>query len=592
MAKKKTVVEEITSLSDKDKALQLVKERFNNSKNFTKGYFANFQEYYKLYRSYLDEGRLPWRSNLFIPKTFEIVETVAPRIAQAQRTFRAYPVEGTDTNAAEAFTDLLKFQFSKTKMEGIIEELVKETLIYGTGVVKVTWGADDFPNPEVVDIFDFFPDPKARNLSEAKYCIHRVERDIEDLEENPNYSKDAIEKLKQAKGNSEANEERKFREAITGSSSSDGSRKRCEVLEYWGNFNGKEYLIVVAGDEILRMDENPYACGNPFVVVYDHKVPHEFYGIGEVEPIESLQNELNDVRNQRMDNVKLNLNNMWKVLPGGVQSEHDLISRPGGVIHMTRPDGVLPLEKNPIDPSAFTEEAIIKSDAERATGANSPISGALVSPMGGTQGGAINRTATGFQGAINQADKRFFSKINQIKMGIVAIGEKFLKLDQQFMDKEQVVRIVGEDGMAINVPVYPDDIKGGFDLEIDVEYMDDFQKAQQNIGLLQFATQVPGFDVPRFISEQILAKTGVKNWKEYILPPQPEKPEESKINMSLSGEIMPDAVAQILDKRENIKSHPDVVAAKMREAKAGEMEKQAQIANELSQQNATQEGEV
>ena len=34
--------------------------------------------------------------------------------------------------------------------------------------------------------------------------------------------------------------------------------------------------------------------------------------LGEIEPIEYLQYELNDTRNQRMDNVNLIINRMWK----------------------------------------------------------------------------------------------------------------------------------------------------------------------------------------------------------------------------------------------------------------------------------------
>ena len=556
----------------KKEAIELVNTRFNVSEKYTQSFFTRFQGYYQLYRSYLDSGRLPWRSNLFIPKTFEIIETVAPRIAQAQRTFKTLPVEGMDVLNAEAYTDLLKFQFAKTNMEDVIEEWVKETLIYGTGIVKVSWGQNDMPNPEVVDIYDFFPDPKARYMEEAKYVIHRVERDISDLEANPNYDKVALKRLKEGTGKSESNPDRQQREGLMGTTSSDTTRKRFEVLEYWGDFEGKPYIIVVADGELLRCDPNPLATGIPFVSAVDHNVPHEFYGIGEIEPIESLQNELNDVRNQRMDNVKLNLNVMWQVLAGGVQFEDELVSRPGGIVHMTRPDGVQPLKRSPIDQSAFTEESIIKSDAERATGANSPMSGALVSPMGGTSGGVMNRTATAYQGAINQADKRFNTKVNHIKMGLIKVGRKFLELDQQFMTKPQVIRVIGKKGESLQ-QVLPEDIKSGFDLTVEIEYLDEFQRLQQDTQIAQSMAQVPGFDLPRFMVDS-LERNGRKGVERYLKPPEPPKPEESKVNYRLSGDLMPDAVAQITQKRDGVKTAPDEVAAAMR-MKVAEEDRQA-----------------
>jgi hypothetical protein len=580
----------IADAKKRKEALDLVVKRFNASETFVRPYFEMFQEFYKLYRSYIEEGRLPWRSNLFIPKTFEIVETIAPRVAMSQRTFKALPVEGMDVQNAEAYTDLLKLQFEKTDMEDIVEQLVKESLIYGTSVCKVSW-MDNLPNPEVVDIFDFFFDPKARNDQEMKYAIHRCERDIEDLEENPNYDKAAINRLKEGSSTPD-NTERQERQAIVGASEpKDDSRKRFELLEYWGTFKGENYIIVVANrEEVLRCDTNPYEKWNPFVVVRDTIVPHEFYGIGEIEPNVSLQNELNDIRNQRLDNIKLNINSMWKVLAGGAQYEEELISRPGGIVHMTRQDGVLPMDRQVVPAEAFTEESIIKSDMERSTGSNSPLSGALVSPMGGSQGGVINRTATAWQGAINQADKRFSAKVNQLKRGLIKIGRKFIELSQQFVTEPQAIRIFNQDGQLLfdkngRLPyVMPEDIKENFDLTVDIEYLDEFQRFQQNSAIAQAMANVPTFDVAKFMVDA-LSDSGRKDVEKYILKPQPPAPEQPKIAYQLRGDIMPDAVAQILDKHDNIKTHPQEVGAQMRAESAADTQKAAEIQQLNTNQN-------
>jgi len=563
-------------------AAELVKSRYNVSDAFTQGYFTKFQEYYSLYRSHLSGG-LPWRSKLFIPKVFEIIETIAPRVAMSQKKFKALPVEGSDVANAEAFTDLLDFQFEQTNMEEIIEELTKESLIYGTSIAKITW-KDDTPTAEVVDIFDFYPDPKARNQDEMKYGIHRLERDYADLEANPNYDKAALKKLKKGDGNATSNnEQREQREGILGVTSVDGTRKRYEVLEYHGEFQGKDYIIVMADDIVLRCEEHPYANWNPFVIIRDTIVPHEFYGIGEIEPIESLQNELNDVRNQRMDNIKLNLNNMWKVVAGGVQFEDELVSRPGGIIHLTRPDGLMPNDRQPIPAEAFTEESIIKSDMERTDGANSPLSGSLTSPSMGTNTGAGNRTATAWQGAINQADKRFSAKVNQLKRGLIRIGRKFLELDQQFLDKETAIRVLGKDGEPIVVPLLPEDIKDGFDLTVEIEYLDEFQRMTNDIQLLQTMQGVEGFNIVKLAAD-IIEKSGKKNVEEYILPPEPVQPEQPKVNYQLKGEMAPDAVAQLIDKKDNIKTNPKVVATEMRSGRLSNAEKAAKIEESLTTQ--------
>lgn len=579
-----------------DKALNLVKERFNVSKSYTTPYFSKFQRFYTLYRSYLEKGRLPWKSNLMIPKAFEIVETVAPRIAQAQRVWEVLPVEGMDVGNAEAYTELLKFQFQQSGFEEVLEEVSKEMLIYGTGVMKVSWNGKT-PQAEVVDIFDFFPDPKARNDQEFLYAIHRVQRDISDLRANANYDKKAIALLeKKGEKATDDSQERKQRLAIDGVTAMDGSRKRYEVLEYHGMFededgNEKLHCITVCGDVVLRLDVSPYPW-IPFVVINDQKIPHELYGIGEIEPIESLQNELNDVRNQRMDNIKLNLNTMFKVVNGGVQFEDELVSRPGGLIHLTRPDGLLPNDRSPIPAESFTEESVIKSDMERATGVNSAVAGALTSPMGGTQGGVLNRTATGYQGAINQGDKRFSAKVNQVKRGLIKVGRMYLECDQLFMTKAQVVRIIGEDMAPMLIPVLPEDIKAGFDLNVDIDYTDDFQKMQQNISLVQAMGDIPTFNKALWIAEQVLPNTGVKNYKKYLQeppPPPPPQPEQPKITYQLRGEIAPDAAAQLMDKTEGIKTHPEVVASLMRQQTQKEKQGMVDTATKLKEQELAQQ---
>lgn len=579
-----------------EEALELVQSRFNVSKNYTNAYFTKFNRFYSLYRSYLDKGRLPWKSNLMIPKAFELVETVAPRIAQAQRTWEVLPVEGMDVNNADAYTELLKFQFQQSDFEDVLEELVKETLIYGTGIVKVSWNGKT-PQAEVVDIFDFFPDPKARNDQEFLYAIHRVQRDISDLKKNPNYDKDAIEKLeKLGTSAAEDNQWRKQRLAISGVSATDGTRNRFEVLEYHGMFKnekGEETLhcITISGNVVLRLQESAYPW-IPFVVVNDQKIPHELYGIGEIEPVESLQNELNDVRNQRMDNIKLNLNVMWKIVNGGVQFEDELVSRPGGTIHLTRPDGLLPNDRQPIDASAFTEESVIKSDMERATGVNSAVSGALTSPMGGTSGGVLNRTATGYQGAINQGDKRFSAKINQVKRGLIRIGRMYLECDQLFMSKQQVIRIIGEDMSPLLMPVLPEDIKADFDLMVDIDYVDDFQKMQQNISLIQAIGDIPTFNKGLWIAEQVLPNAGVKNYKKYLQqapPPPPPPPEQPRVQYQLRGDMAPDAIAQLLDKTEGIKTHPELVAAQMHQAEMKNQQAKVDMATQLHDQAMAQQ---
>ena len=128
-----------------------------------------------------------------------------------------------------------------------------------------------------------------------------------------------------------------------------------EILEYWED----ERVITVAdGRVVIRDDKNPYSCGKPFIHIVDQVVPHEFYGIGEIEQIESLQYELNDWRNHRMDGKTLTLNPMWWV-PPGVDLD-DFIAEPGALF--TGPQPPQPIDVRGDKRSDYREEEVIKGD--------------------------------------------------------------------------------------------------------------------------------------------------------------------------------------------------------------------------------------
>ena len=79
--------------------------------------------------------------------------------------------------------------------------------------------------------------------------------------------------------------------------------KAVELLEYWED----DRVVTIANRAvIIREAKNPFYHGKkPFVHIINNVVPHEFYGLGEVEPLERLQHELNAKRNQRLDAVNL-----------------------------------------------------------------------------------------------------------------------------------------------------------------------------------------------------------------------------------------------------------------------------------------------
>jgi hypothetical protein len=95
-------------------------------------------------------------------------------------------------------------------------------------------------------------------------------------------------------------------------------------------------------------------------------VQHELYGIGIPEVSESLQEELNAVRNQRMDNVNLIINRMFIANKYADIDFDQLVSYPGNIILTNDVTAVQPLDTRDITKSAYMEEEIIKRDIDNA----------------------------------------------------------------------------------------------------------------------------------------------------------------------------------------------------------------------------------
>jgi hypothetical protein len=182
----------------------------------------------------------------------------------------------------------------------------------------------------------------------------------------------------------------------------------------------------------------------PFIRIVDHIVPHEFWGIGEVEPIEGIQDALNALWNSRLDNVKMSLNQMFAVVLDYLENPSDLVIRPGGIVRMR--EG-LPLQNvfsqidlGQVTDRAYTEAQELEREAEKASGV-SPYQTGQDSP-------AYNRTATGVALISEQGNTRFSFKVQLAEhTGYKHLVRQFASLLQQYIPDELVIRIEADRAM-------------------------------------------------------------------------------------------------------------------------------------------------
>ena len=386
----------------------------------------------------------------------------------------------------------------------------------GTPVLE-EYGVEIYNDPYVyyVDPYKLFIDPNANPIDPigtAEAVIFVTETTIDELEalQTQGVYKN-ISKVKQVKGTTDFDygDERYTNVDIKSPKTvEDKHSNKVLLYEYWED----NRIITVAEETVVIRDSvNPYwHCKKPFVMARICPVPNEIYGIGLMEMVTCLQNELNDVRNARMDNVKLALNRMWIVARDADVDLEKLISEPGGVILSNYADGIVPLPQNDVTQSSFAEASAIADDIDRTLGVHDPARGKPTS----------RETATGVLSLIEQASMRFKLMIMILGKMFSKIGELMVDLNQQFAPTEKVIRLTGGDFKRIPVQ----DIIHRYDFEpvgAALEGLTKYARIEQLLRVRNTVVSNPEFNLTE-LDKEILNLLNFKNVDKYfksMLPP-------------------------------------------------------------------------
>ncbi|MEG1996870.1 MAG: hypothetical protein RR051_00350 [Clostridiales bacterium] len=469
-------------------------------------YREDWRRYYRLYRSKV--ASMEGRSNVFVPYTFMQIEVIKSRLSESLFSARPYltvlPRGDEDKSRGEKVQTLLDWQMNERMdlQRMCNDKLLQSLCCYGTAVTYTGWLVetrkvksnqtiaapledqfgqpllDQFGTPltmasrqvmereiavyddpvcQSVDIFDFFVDPDAEDIADSRYCGHReylTQAQLDNLVENAGYRID-FSKLDQMDSQESGHRVRREENGVSGQeedfAAGDKNRK-YKVHHYWED---NRHLVIVNESHCALDEENPFWHGmKPYDKCCYTPLPHEFYGIGIPECIESLQMELNTTRNQRIDYNSLALRRMWKVRKGCGITPQDLIWRQNGILQVENMDDVQEIQVAPLPASAFANENNIKQDMRDSTGCHDIIMGLAQS----------DETATTTMTKDNNASIRFKNVVTSlIKNIIVPVGKKCMSLNQQFLTDSRVVRLLNEDpGELFSISPY--ELDGEYDL--------------------------------------------------------------------------------------------------------------------------------
>lgn len=435
-------------------------------------------------------------------------------------------------------------RIQKPVREGIAEALSNFRLpqVIGTKTETEEVTIKDDPVCEVVHIRDLFLEPNSKGMDRA---LHRNKNTTygellamskqKNDEGKPLVDPDSVKELAGLKEGDKFDSDLNTIMADKGIDDpilvrADYDTKRT-LWEYWGPLPRKWVDLDLAEDtdaqrekaqEIvpgkaliasarfyLASEINPTQSMEPPFVQTDYIRTNQRYGLGVCQLLEGIQDEANEIRNLRADNVNLAMNKMFGVVEKWLVSPADIVSSPGQVLRFK--PGVEDIRKAfmeiPISDvafSAFRETGELERKAQETVGNNRAT-------MGTTGAVRDSNQTLGGQELNKQAAFERFTFYAYI-IGCTAnikVAKKLMELSYLYRSPESLQRILGMQPIEIMpgeiIPKWAAYRKlPPHELELDYDFIftDVFKaenKAQKLSGIMNFgqflSSVLPQYDI-------------------------------------------------------------------------------------------------
>lgn len=434
-----------------------------------------------------------WEAHIRTPFGMQVVDTAMVNIISGPPRAKVRPRRPQDSDTAPKMQTVLDYHVHEDHLAEKQPLFVQQALIYGITCAKIHWlyterdrpfrhlapnPADpqfplqiegrervvlrDGPTFEPWDMYEVFWEPNARDVDTASYVALGSWMDKDELlrnartETNPFglFDLAAVNKLLEA-GTDEAPRSSAQERYVGGSF--DKRKDRFHVIEVWRD---ETFTIMGGKTVVLNHAENPYWHGRkPVVITQVRPDLFEMQGISETELLDDLQQGLWTIQDAVFDNMKMTVHR-GITYRETVPDPNAFILRPRFRWPVTDHDDVKFVEAQPLPPEAFREREVMKSDMQLVTGINPYVSGA-------DQTGVDQNTATGVTALQEVASRllRFKARMIAYK-GLQRTFEMWGELVQQFMDKDQAIRIEGAEGYSW-AEVSPQEIVGNYDYTVE-----------------------------------------------------------------------------------------------------------------------------
>lgn len=474
----------------------------------------------------------------------------------------------------EEFEDLTEDALSILLSDDNVETVDDLEIDEETGLVSGTIKRKTDKSQVRIDLIppeEFIVDPNIRSIAEANQFRRRVEKSKSDLIKE-GYDKKLVALISKDDDNLRMDAERINRfTAVSDTFSSDNDRQESErkyVIneDYaWLDIDGsgitKFYKICWSGEVILDqecIERHGYIGFCPL------PIPHSFYGSNYGTKAIPIQNAKTVLTRSILDHAVITNNPRYGVVKGALTNPRELLdNRIGGLVNVTRQDGIFPLPQAPLNPFVFQTVQMMDTNKEDATGVSRLSQG-------------LNKDAVSNQNADAMVERLIGASMQRQKTIAREFAQQFLKplylevyrLVMENADKEFIVEVAGK-----YVPVNPRNWTKLRRVSIDLRlgYGERDKLAGEYLQFGQMLASDPvvsaayGYPQRRALYTAVMSMKGHKD-VESILPEQPPEPQPDPMVMAQVQKLTSEAKA--IDRRAERDDAVAQITAKLDQASA------------------------
>lgn len=350
-------------------AVRLVDDLYRKAQSYRSRYDGRWMDFYKFFRGkQWPQNRPSYRNSEVINMVFQLIQQQVAVMTDARPQFGFIATEPEDREFAQILNDLSDFDWDKNNWLAVLVELLYDSKIYGTYWSYMGWDHEanygiGAPCWESRDPFLMFPDPDARQVGD-KHCSYLIEAEYvttAKLKAKYPHLKDfiapdmadvfSIERTNISQGSIPYILNDKFYfDGMNKGMTQTTEKTLVKTLFYRDPEVMEEECADKPGEKITRMKyphgrkivtacnlvlaDEPLEEGFtfPFQKGVNYVLPREFYGVSEVEQVESPQKIFNKLVSFALDVLVFMGNPIWVVDTEAEVDTDNLFNVPGLVV--------------------------------------------------------------------------------------------------------------------------------------------------------------------------------------------------------------------------------------------------------------------